>query len=633
MTQDLGGLLDSLDMAITSVAPDGTILFANATAARNLSCTPAEASGTSLYAHFPQHAAATRERIRQVLERRAVQKFEAFVNLPDGRERYFESSYHPQFGPDGEADEIIAVQIVAHDVTRLRAPEHDKVREMWNAVSDDLSMTPLRLKAILDHSAIVTSVYDLNMKVRYMNRVSPGVDLDDVLGRTPLAWMAEASQRVFTDAFDRAVAQGEPVECEIQGASGQSHWYVRLAPLLFEGEVKQVLGCALDISEQRRLQIQVAQKHRLESLGTMARGVAHDFNNLLTAIMGNTDMARIWVREGRDADALFDEIGSAARRAADVCEQMLLYAGDDRRIEATVDVNGVLEEMGSLTRAAVTHNIEVAYRLADELPPARCSRAQLTQICLNLINNAADALEQNGGRIQVSTDLQSLADPLPDHLPAPPAPGEYVRITIDDTGPGLDETARRRIFDPFYSTKPGGHGLGLSVVYGILAACDGTIGVDAAPTQGMRMTVLLPVAASETEGRPASKQTPGRPRGPGLILVVDDETTVRRAVAMALRHAGYETLEAEDGDAALGLIQRHPKIRAVLLDVTMPKRDGYSTLRALRELGSDLPVLLSSGRPIDRERVGEDIEQLVKPYQISTLLEAIDDLLATPDQP
>jgi PAS domain S-box-containing protein len=619
-------ILDSFGFVVTCVDPEGTILFVNRLAARNLSGTRDTLIGTSLYDYFPEQAAATRERIRQTVTRRTEQRFEAVVTLPDGTERNFDSVYYPTFdGEDGEG-EVVAVEIVAWDVTEHHRRPGLVLREddeLWGVVSDDLSMTAQRLRAIVEAAPLIITVHDPDTTVRFVNRVIEGESVDEVIGTTPLDWLPDHEKPVFQAAFDRVLETGEITHCEVAGLSGHV-WLVRLAPLSHEGRVGQVLGCVLDVSEQRRLQEQLSQKQKIESLGTMARGIGHDFNNLLTAVMGNSGLARRRLQKGREAHDLLDEIDVAARRAADLCEQMMVYAGAEHVRGEPASLNEVINEITSLTRAGVNGTIELEYALTDDLPLTRCSRAQLGQIVLNLVNNAAEAIGDQPGRIRIANRKLHVTTGAFDFRPEPPVPGHYVELQVTDTGPGVRSEERRLIFDPFYSTKTAGHGLGLPVIVGILSVEGGAIRVDATDDGGARMTVLFPVHSGPLPESSKERESADWESASGVVLVVDDERSVRTLAVAVLTDAGYDTLHASNGDEALAIIESHgDSIRAVLLDVTMPVRDGMSTLMVLRETRPKLPVLLSSGREVALDPDDRFASYLPKPYDPDALVEAI----------
>lgn len=596
----------------------------NRAAAANLAGTPETVVGRSLYEYFPERVAATRGRIEQTVAARAPQRFEALVTLPLGDVRYFESVYYPTFDASGS---VVAVQIVAQDVTESRQAElaRREGRAAWGLVTDDLSMTHERLRAILETAPIVIGVHDVDMTIRYINWVAEGADIHQVIGSSPLAWITEDDHQATRAAFAEVVASARVVECPVHDVFG-NQWIMRLAPLIHDGEVKQVLSCTLDVTEQRRLERQLWQQQKIESLGTLAAGIAHDFNNLLSAIMGNSSLARRWLETGRDPARFLDNVDLASRKAAELCKQMLCYAGHGHTALAPEDLNAVITDMARLTRAVVSSRIATRYELARGLPPIRCNATQLGQVVLNLIGNAADAMGDAHGSIAISTDTTVVDDREAHYLPKAPSPGRHVRLRVADTGCGMDADVVQRIFDPFFSTKSTGHGLGLSAVLGIVSAHDAVIAVETQRGAGTTVTVLFPLDG-DAPAEQANEESPARwCAGAGTVLVVDDEEAVRLAAATALAEAGYDVAQASDGDEALSVLASLTgPIRAIVLDVTMPSRDGYSTLAELRKTHPRVPVLLSSGLPTDLRSIAGDarVRLLPKPYSPSELTTAV----------
>jgi nitrogen-specific signal transduction histidine kinase/ActR/RegA family two-component response regulator len=382
----------------------------------------------------------------------------------------------------------------------------------------------------------------------------------------------------------------------------------------------------MDITRLRELEAQLQHSQKVESLGTMVGGIAHDFNNLLTAIAGNITVAQKRCATGRDPSQNLSNIEAACRKASDLCQQMLAYAGQNRPARTPCDLNAIAREIADLARAAVDDRIQLAFDLAPERPAILASAGQVGQVILNLLNNAADAIEEHGA-ITVSTELIQLEEPLTTGFPEPPVPGRYVRLSVADSGGGIDNADLARIFDPFYSTKADGHGLGLSAVLGICSAHESKIVVTSEIDRGTTFSVYFPEhesAASESSAAQPRNETRS---GEGTVLVVDDDSAVRIMLDLLLQEAGYTVIEACDGDEALEKIAANSQsISIVILDVTMPKRDGYSTLKELRKTHPTLPVLLSSGRPIqldDAGRADQYLKVLEKPYEAEKLLSVV----------
>jgi two-component system cell cycle sensor histidine kinase/response regulator CckA len=485
---------------------------------------------------------------------------------------------------------------------------------VWGETTDDLSLTSARVKALLEHAPLILLVYDPDYRIRYISRVVQGAQLERVLGSSALDHIAEPSRPAFVQAFSRVIHDQEIAECQLAGASGR-WWLLRLAPLLHEGQVRQVVACSVELTAQKSLQDQVAQKHKNESLGTMASGIAHDFNNLLTTILCNTSLARQLPEIGAEGAQLLGEVETAAQRAAEICAQMLTYAGGDRSRRAPGNLNQVIRQIAPLTRAATGANIALAFDLAQDLPTCGCDGAQLGQVILNLINNAADAIGSLEGRIDLVTDSVLIGEQSPDYRPSSPIPGHYLRLQVADDGPGMTAETLERIFDPFYSTKATGHGLGLSVVLGIAASNNAAIKVESRVGVGTTMTVLFPTYEAGTSVQPEPSPRSATTDVTGTILVVDDQPAIRRLAANVLRNAGYEVLVAEDGAAALSVLGAHGgRLQAVVLDLGMPARSGRETLAELRKRYPHLPVVLSSGGVVRRIPADPFVRFLAKPY-------------------
>jgi signal transduction histidine kinase/ActR/RegA family two-component response regulator len=383
---------------------------------------------------------------------------------------------------------------------------------------------------------------------------------------------------------------------------------------------------------EARLEQRLQETQKLESLGLLAGGVAHDFNNLLVGILGNASLVLEDLGDRPDAQARVRQLVSAARRAAELTRQLLAYSGRGRFVITTVDLSALVRELTDLLRTSLPERASLQLQLGAVGPYIEGDATQIRQVVLNLITNAADALGDDGGTIRASVrvvehDAESLGRA---YGRSDLAAGRYVHLEVADTGRGMDEETRSRMFEPFFSTKDTGHGLGLAATLGIVRAHRGAVKVYSEPAQGTTVQVLLP----EVEGEPSApwamaSPLPPEPGRAATVLVVDDEEVVRSLARAVLERAGHAVLEAADGHRALRILAEDPaRIDLVLLDLTMPGMSGTDCLRELRALRSDLPVLLSSGyneqdtiaRVAGRGLAGF----LQKPYTASALISAVD---------
>ncbi len=383
--------------------------------------------------------------------------------------------------------------------------------------------------------------------------------------------------------------------------------------------------------ERERLESRLRRSEKLESLGTLAGGIAHDFNNLLVAIVGNVDLV---LMDTDPTDAAYEPLSHSVRaseRAADLCRQLLSYAGQGPFDHAVVDLSAVLTDITSILRVAVPPGTTVAYDLAPEPLPVRADTTQLRQVILNLFTNAVEALAGGPGRITLRTraDGDGWADGENTFF-LPPPEGAVAILEVEDSGEGIRREHVERIFDPVFTTRGMGRGLGLASVLGIVRAHRGTIHVGSAPAEGTRFTLAFPLLDEPLDPMPAPP-IPDASRRTGRVLVVDDEPMVRRAAGALVRRLGYQTVVAEDGRSAIETLERTDgRFACVLLDVTMPGDDGVEVLREMRRRGWRVPVLLSSGsvlEPIDGLADLGPAAFIAKPYTLAALETALGDLL------
>jgi PAS domain S-box-containing protein len=386
-----------------------------------------------------------------------------------------------------------------------------------------------------------------------------------------------------------------------------------------------------DISEKRRLDEQLRQSAKLESLGVMAGGVAHDFNNLLVGILGNLSLALEILSADVQVRPLIAEALNAGGRAADLTNQLLAYSGKGRFSVEAVDPGELVRENLSLLRSLLSANIKLELELEPDTPPIEADRTQVQQIVMNLILNAAEAIQGSGGRVRLATSVVRVDE----HYRAgvlgwTPPPGRYVRFTVEDNGAGMDAEIQKKIFDPFFTTKFTGRGLGLAAVLGIVRSHNGDIRLESAPGVGTRFDVLFPASSA---GMKASAAPAVSAPGQGTILIVDDDETVRKTAEAALRKRGYETVAVEGArEAAAALRERDGRISLVILDLTMPELDGEQALPLLRSVQPSVPIVLSSGfseADVSRRFAGKGIAGfLQKPYTVATISSKVAEILA-----
>ncbi|MBU0729842.1 MAG: response regulator, partial [Proteobacteria bacterium] len=414
--------------------------------------------------------------------------------------------------------------------------------------------------------------------------------------------------------------------------------HLQSAPLTPGDLSTGVTFTALDITDRkkaeedkRKMELQIQHVQKLESLGVLAGGIAHDFNNILMTILGNADLAVSDLSPASPAYINLIEIEKASRRAADLCKQMLAYSGHGKFISQPLDLSTVISEMNHMLEVSISKHVVLKYQLTENLPAVLGDANQINQIIMNLVVNSSEAIEKNSGVVSISTgamecDRKYLTETyLDDNLPE----GIYCYIEIADTGCGMEKDIIAKFFDPFFSTKFAGRGLGMSAVLGIVRGHKGALKVYSEPRRGTTIKVLFPALEDSV---PATKNNEDleivKWRGHGTVLLVDDEETIRTLGKKMLERIGFSVLVAKDGRDAVNVYKQfESEIDCVLTDLTMPHMDGEVAFRELRKINRNVRVILSSGyneQDVTEKFIGKGLAGFIqKPYTLALLREAM----------
>jgi PAS domain S-box-containing protein len=505
-----------------------------------------------------------------------------------------------------------------------------------------------QLKLYLDRAPLACVVWGEDQIVRVWNSAAAtlfGYTALEAIGRnvyeltaTPhsLETIDEVRQKVLAGAeypnglvIENRRKDGSLLHCEW-------HFTVIGEPTLGRG----VIAFGVDVTaklraeeERQSFEANLRQAQKMQSLGTLAGGIAHDFNNILLAITGNAKLAAQDLPAGHPAQISLAEISKASARASGIVNQILAFSRSEETVHASVDLREIIEEAANLMRAALPLKVSIRTRCAPAAPVVLGDAVQIHQVLLNLAANAAHAMSDAGGTIDI--DLEQLdLDRQPANQPIPLPPGQYYRIGVHDTGIGISREVLDRIFEPFFTTKPRGQGtgLGLSVVHGIIKAHGGFITVSSTLGAGTTFHVYLPVMRSDGEKEPTAP--PAIPPGLGQsILYVDDEESLVYLITRVLERLGYRVVGFTDARAALTAFESNPDAyEAVVTDLSMPGMSGEEFAKLILQIRPQVPVVMTSGyvQPEDRQSALQAgvRELLLKPNTVEELGEVLHRLLS-----
>lgn len=392
-------------------------------------------------------------------------------------------------------------------------------------------------------------------------------------------------------------------------------------------------------AQQQRIERKLCETQRMESLGLLAGGIAHDFNNLLSFVLGYAELACAEVPHGSTAGRYLDQVLDGGRRANNLIRQLLSYSGKGTTQSQLINVNTLISEMQPFIQATIGRCTPITFAVAPERAVVAADPTQITQVVLNMLSNAAEAMEERNGSVHLSTGsiMLTAADLRTCPIGAEQPPGQYAYLRVVDQGTGIDAATLAQIFDPFFTTKPTGHGLGLAAVQHILQSHGGALNVVSEPGAGTTFTIFLPLHAetqhdapppqTDTGARPAEvQQTPAQR---GTLLVVDDDESVRMITTRMLERLGYNVQLAPSGATALALLEDGmPGISGVILDLTLPDIAGTVVAQAILARRQDMPIIMMSG--YNAEEAAQAVTGrpgfLQKPFTQADLAQALERL-------
>lgn len=433
--------------------------------------------------------------------------------------------------------------------------------------------------------------------------------INEMIGEGP-----ESTPRSFRSEFVTRKGSRVPVE-------------VHARVLVGDGQVVGVTAIARDRSEHHRLETELRQAQKMEAVGRLATGIAHDFNNLITVLLGYSDELIEEATPDTPFHAAAIEVRRAADRASALTQQLLAFSRRQAMVAHTVDINQVATNMEDLIRRLIGPEIRLEMSLQPDLAPISADNQQIGQVLMNLVVNARDAMPA-GGTLRIETANVELGT---EHVEV--IPGPHVALFVSDSGVGMTREVRDRLFEPFFTTKDSGQGtgLGLSMVQAIVRQTSGHVIVDSEPGKGTTFRVYFPRQA-ETVAVPAPAPAPtATVKGEGVVLLAEDDRSVRRLVVSELTRRGFTVLHAEDGVGALEMLrQEKDRVDVLVTDVVMPRMNGADLAKAADRIRPGLKILFISGHP---ERAGAGLDPtgvtnlLMKPFTADTLAARIKELI------
>ncbi len=551
------------------------------------------------------------------LEKRYLTKTGKIVNALI----YVRGQYNLDGGYEGTTGSFLDITEYKKANESLRVSE-EKYRSLFN--NSDVAMFRSRVDG--------SEVLDVNPKFLDMF----GKTLDEMIGKPSTIVWADPKDR--EEMIRKLLAEGRVSGYEQKLLDHQGGIKNCLTSMVLYREQGILEGSILDMTELKRaeeerlyLEKQLLHAQKLESLGVLSGGIAHDFNNILAVIMGYCALTKM---DYKTAENNILEIEKAAERASGLCRQMLAYAGKAQLNKTQVNIGMLVDEMVTMLKSTLPLNAVIKPDLSTNIPLIDGDANQLRQIVMNLIINASEAIGNVQGEIRVSLAKTTVPSGQSDYHGKAIRPGEYVSLEVTDNGCGMDEETKRRIFEPFYSTKFSGRGLGMSAVLGIITSHGGVLQLFSQLGQGTTFRIYLPVQISDAVG----DENLGLPvlsttwQGSGTILLVEDDDQIRYIANTLLDMFGFTVLEAANGKEALELYHKNfANITLVLTDMGMPVMDGYELVYELKKLCPTLPIIVSSG--FGDVEVGsrisiDDIAGLIsKPYNPDQLREVLKGVL------
>ncbi len=560
--------------------------------------------------------------VEQALSPSGPDEYDADYRIvwPDGTVRWILAKGKCFFNGEGASRQPVGFSGMVIDITERKKAERDRAS----------------LAAALQNSPDFIGITDLKGRVLFLNRAG-----QKMVGLRDDAEARSKTAADFLGAAERSILQDEILPLVRNGGVWEREFcmrhFVTGEPILVEtrvfgifddrGRLTSMANLSRDISEKRKLEEHLRLAQKMDAVGRLAGGIAHDFNNLLTIIRGAAEVLLDGRQDSAASRATVKEIDDAAERAAALTEQLLAFGRRQMVRPRAMDLNRAILRMQAMLQRLAGEDIAIEIKLDKSLDRVKMDPIQVDQTLINLTANARDAMPQ-GGAIAIRTFNCRLAEP--QHNQTGLKAGHYVCLAFSDNGLGMSQEIQSHIFEPFYTTKKTGHGLGLSTVYGIVQQSGGQVLVRSAPGEGASFTLYLPATTEDAPLEPPAPEDRTAP-SQGNILLVEDEASLRAIVAGYMREHGYAVYEAADAQQAALVSSRHP-IDLLLTDIVMPGASGPALASALTEAHARMKVIFMSGyadhAALEQAQLQPNMLFLQKPFRLSDLMAKIRQALA-----
>ena len=518
---------------------------------------------------------------REAIQRKQSYDHEYRIILPNGAERTVHGQLH--FVRDPKNGELIRMVGTVQDITERKKAE-ERFYKAFNVNPEPMTIATASEGRFVD-------VNESFLRVT-------GYCREEVIGRTSLElefWARPEDRNRFTEILQK---HGSVRDLEIifRTKSGKLRTGLDSADVIELSGVKCIIAIFKDVTEKKSLEKQLRQSQKMEAIGQFSGGIAHDFNNLLGVIIGYSEVLEVGLGQGSELRKNAEEITKAGQRAASLTRQILAFSRQQMLEQKVLNLNTVVTETEKMLRRMIGANIELSTALDAELGQIKADQGQMEQVILNLAGNARDAMP-DGGKLIIATENKTLDQEYAlDHPPT--VPGNYIMLTVTDTGIGMDAKTQAHIFEPFFTTKAVGKGtgLGLATVYGVVKQSGGYIWVSSEIGQGSTFTIFLPRVDEAVQWNRQSDLANGSVRGSETILLVEDEESLRALTRTVLEQSGYTVLEADCGSRAIEISRQYQgHIHLLLTDMVMPAMNGRAVAKKLMPIHPEMRVIYMSG--------------------------------------